>query len=121
MERSVRLKNTTSEDNYALLAIRIMNIFKKNDHSLGDLIRQFSQDRRIKPHLYEKKVEAAWAEIMGPWIKKETSAIKLHDNKLILSISSAALRQELHYSRDQIKNRINEFLGEDYISEVIVR
>ena len=98
-----------------------MNSFKKNDHSLGDLVRQFSQDRRIKPHLYEKKVETAWSEIMGTWIKKETTAIKVRDKKLILSITSAALRQELHYSRDQIKDRINEFLGEIYINEVIVR
>jgi len=98
-----------------------MNSFKKNDHSIGDLVRQFSEDRRMKPHLYEKKVEAAWSEIMGTWIKKETSAIKLRDQKLILSISSAALRQELHYSREQIKDRINEFLGESYINEVIVR
>ena len=98
-----------------------MNSFKKNDHSIGDLVRQFSEDRRMKPHLYEKKVEAAWSEIMGTWIKKATSAIKLRDQKLILSISSAALRQELHYSREQIKDRINEFLGESYINEVIVR
>ena len=98
-----------------------MSTFKKNDHTLGDLVRKFSEDRRIKPHLYEKKVESAWSEIMGPWIKKETSAIKLRDKQLILSITSAALRQELHYSREQIKDRINEFLGEEYIREVIVR
>ncbi len=98
-----------------------MNTYKKNDHSLGDLVRKFSEDRRIKPHLFEKKVETAWSEIMGPWIKKETSAIKLRDKQLILSITSAALRQELHYSREQIKDRINKFLGEDYIREVIVR
>ncbi len=98
-----------------------MNSFKKNDHSLGDLVRQFSENRRIKPHLYQKKVEAAWAEIMGAWIKKETVAIKVRDKKLVLSISSAALRQELHYSREQIKDRINAFLKEDYIREVIVR
>ena len=68
--------NTTSADNFALLAFWIMNTYKKNDHSLGDLVRKFSEDRRIKPHLYEKKVESAWSEIMGPWIKKETSVIK---------------------------------------------
>ncbi len=98
-----------------------MNAFKKNDHSLGDLVRQFSMDRRIKPHLFEKKVESAWSEIMGKWIHKETTSIKLRDHKLTLSITSAALRQELHYSREQIKNRLNEFLGEDYIREVLVR
>jgi hypothetical protein len=98
-----------------------MNSFKKNDHSLGDLVKQFSNDRRIKPHLYEKRIASAWVEIMGNWINKETTAIKVRDKNLVLSISSAALRQELHYSRVQIKDRINAFLKEDYIREVIVR
>ena len=94
---------------------------KRNDYKLGDLVKQFANSDKIKPGLYQRKVEQAWGEIMGPWIKKETAAINIKDGRLTLTIHSAALRQELHYSREQIRERMNEFLGEDYIQSVHVR
>ena len=94
---------------------------KKNENNIGDLIRQFSQEKRIKDGLTRKKVESAWAEIMGQFISNETESIRLDKGVLRLKITSASLRQELHYSRDQIRVKLNEHLGESYIMEVIVR
>jgi len=94
---------------------------KKNENNIGDLLKQFSQEKRIKDGLTRKKVEAAWAEIMGPFISNETENIRLDKGVLRLKITSASLRQELHFSRDQIQEKLNEFLGETYVMEVIVR
>ena len=98
-----------------------IGIMKKNENKIGDLIRQFSQDKRIKAGLLRKRVESGWSELMGPYIGNETESIKLDNGVLQLRITSASLRQELHYSSDQIRDRLNEFLGEDYIREVIVK
>ena len=93
----------------------------KSENSLGDLLNQFSEQKKIKTGLNQKKVESAWTEIMGTWISNETTEIKLRGKCLFLSIQSASLRQELHYSQGQILDRLNEFLGERVIEEVVVR
>ena len=94
---------------------------KKNDHPLSELVQQFAQSDKIKPDLYRKKIEHAWLEIMGRWVNQETRSIRLREGKLTLEIQSGALRQELHFARDKIKEKINEFLEEDYITSVVVR
>ena len=98
-----------------------MKQMKKNENSLGDLIRAFSENKKIKSGLVRKRVETAWSELMGQYISNETEAIRLDQGVLTLRITSASLRQELHYSRDQIIEKLNEHLGEPYIREVVVR
>ena len=75
---------------------------KKNENTIGELIHIFSQKKKIKSGLLRKQVESAWEELMGQYISNETEAIKLDQGVLTLRITSASLRQELHYSRDQI-------------------
>lgn len=79
------------------------------------------QDRKIKPRLFQKKIEQGWKDIMGPWIARETRAIRVHGGHLTIEIESAALKQELHYSREKIQERVNELLGEEYIKDVTIR
>jgi hypothetical protein len=40
---------------------------------------------------------------------------------LTIKIASSALREELDYMREQIREKINGLVGEDYIREVVIR
>lgn len=88
---------------------------------LGDILRNMQQDPRYKAKLLQKKIENGWLEIMGKWISRETRSIRVADGRLTLKIASAPLREELTFMKDQIRDKINTLLGEDYITEVIVR
>ena len=77
-------------------------------------------DPRYKPKLYQKQIENAWQDVMGVWINRETRSIRIRDGKLTIRIASSALREELSFYREQIRQKINELLGEEYIHEVIV-
>lgn len=94
---------------------------RKNDQKLGDIIGALVRDPKLKPKLYQKKIEQTWQDMMGVWITQETRSIRVKDGKLTLKIGSSALREELHFMRDTIKEKINGMLGEDFIKEVIVR
>jgi predicted nucleic acid-binding Zn ribbon protein len=91
---------------------------QKNDKKIGELVEMFVQSGRIKPKLFEKKIENAWMELMGRSINRYTRSITLREQILRVKIDSAPLRQELHYARDKIKEKLNEFLREEYIQEV---
>ena len=88
---------------------------------MSELLQVFVQDRRYKLHLFEKKIEQGWKEMMGPWIYRETRAIHIKRDTLIIEIEAAALKQELHFAREKIREKVNEILGEEYIQQVIIR
>lgn len=94
---------------------------RRNDQKIGEILGSLVQDPKFKPKLYQKKIEQTWQEMMGIWINRETRSIRVKDGVLTIKISSAALREELHFMREKIKEKINGFLGEEYIREVIVK
>ena len=58
---------------------------------------------------------------MGPTISGFTKDIKLVRKVLYLTIESAALKQEMSYAKEKIKNIMNAELGEEYIQKVVIR
>ena len=93
-------------------------MFSKNDYSLSELVRQFVQSDRYKPKLYQRRIEKAWGEMMGKMTMRYTKSLKIRGKVLYVKIESASLRQELHYAQNQIKTKLNELLGEEYLEEV---
>lgn len=73
---------------------------------------------KIKHKLYEYRIRAHWAELMGPSIARYTSKMEVYDGVLTIYLNSAPLRNELAYAKDKIIKTINEHLGERYIKEV---
>lgn len=94
---------------------------KTNEQSVKEVLSELLESYRLKSKLDETRVRDIWAQVMGQVIAGYTTEIKLRRHKLFVSISSAALRQELSYGRDKIMRNMNEALGEDIINEVEVR
>ena len=94
---------------------------QSNDHTLSELLKLFSANPKLKPKLYQKKIEAAWLEVAGRWINNETQSIRLNGTVLTIYVESPALRQELHFSKDKILKRVNETIGEEYVKSVVIK
>ena len=57
---------------------------------------------------------------MGPGIRKYTAAVYVRHYKLFININAAALRQEIAFSKDKIKQLINDELDHEFIKEVVI-
>ena len=95
-----------------------MQPLKKNDSSLSDLLKQFQKQEKIKPAMYQKRLETLWAEIMGVAINRNTRSLRVRDRKLYITVTSASLKQELHFTKPEMLKRFNEILEEDYLLEI---
>lgn len=96
--------------------------FKKyNDQPISEVLKELIAKNNWKSKLYHNKVKEIWVLNMGNTINSYTKEIKLRGKKLFISIASAPLRQELTYSKTKIIDLINEELGEEYITDVIIR
>jgi predicted nucleic acid-binding Zn ribbon protein len=91
-----------------------------NNRPLKEWLQVFAQSPQLRSKLYQTRVEKMWAELMGPVISGYTTRIKLDERVLLLFINSSSLKSELTIMRENIRTRINERLGEDYITEVKV-
>ena len=86
-----------------------------------DLATKLISKPLMDSRLTQTKIISLWTSIMGPTISRYTRDIKVtRKGKLLLTIESASLRQELSMGKDKIKKVLNEELGEEYIKEVVI-
>ena len=88
---------------------------------LGDALKQFVQGSRLKNGIQSAQIEAVWLEIMGITIAKYTDKIYIFNQKLFIQTSVGPLKNELGFQKNQIIERVNEKMGENTVTEVIIK
>lgn len=94
---------------------------KADDQPLKEVLEKMLEVYKLKGKLNQSRVKSLWADMMGPSIVKHTTAIKILRNKLYVDIDSAPLRQELAFGRAKILEMLNKELGEEFLTDVIIR
>ncbi len=84
-------------------------------------MKQFLDKSRLKNGVRAVQINDIWEKIMGKTIAKHTDKIEIIQRTLFISTSVAPLKQELHYQREKIIERINESLRENAIDKIIIR
>ncbi|MES2621804.1 MAG: DUF721 domain-containing protein [Bacteroidota bacterium] len=92
----------------------------KNSVTIKQALEMMVSDLKIKGKLDESRIRDVWANVMGKPIAKYTTKISLTKSKLYVQVNSAALKQELNYSRDKIKEVLNKELNDSVVNEVII-
>lgn len=82
---------------------------------IGKVLEELLQIYRLKSRVNEVNLVQEWEKIVGPLIAKKTEKIILKNGILHLTISSAPLKQELQYSKDQILQLIDDRFGKGYV------
>ncbi len=95
---------------------------RQNDpFKIDDLMKSFVKENRLEKGLDKVNVEAAWADMMGNGVNNYTNSVKLHKDTLYVELSSSVLREELSYGKDKIISMLNESLGKNLITKLILR
>ncbi|MCF4101365.1 DUF721 domain-containing protein [Gillisia sp. M10.2A] len=96
---------------------------KRNNENmkLSDALQDFVSKNKLQKGLDKVNARDVWNEQMGPAIEKYTSAIKLDGTTLYVQLSSSVLREELSYGKEKIVTLLNEALGKELITKLILR
>lgn len=89
--------------------------------SMGDALKQFLKGSKLKTGVQALQIEDAWEKIMGKTIAKYTDKIEIFNQTLFISSSVGPLKNELHYQKEKIIQRVNEALGDKVIKEVVIK
>jgi hypothetical protein len=91
------------------------------EFKLGDALKQFVQNSKLKNGIRAAQIEEVWFELMGNTIAKYTDKIYIFDQKLFIETSVGPLKNELGFQKQQIIERVNEKMGEKIITDVIIK
>ena len=95
---------------------------RHNDHqSISDVLKDFVDTNKLQKGINQVEVEDVWKRVMGPAISKYTTEIKLQRETLYVQLSSSVLREELSYGVSKIAKNINEELGKQLVTKVVLR
>jgi predicted nucleic acid-binding Zn ribbon protein len=94
---------------------------KSNLIKLGDAIDQLFKDAKLDVKISRFSVKNSWKEIVGEVISKNTSGIFYNDKVIFVTLSSAALKHELSFRKQEIVDNINRFCGYKLVEDIVIK
>lgn len=93
-----------------------------NDNNpIGDVLKEIIRTNNLQKGMDGINVRDAWKNLMGPGISNYTGEVMLRGTVLYVQLTSAVLREELSYGREKIIRMINQEMGRDVVTDVVLR
>lgn len=95
---------------------------RQNEHQhLSEALQGFIRANKLEKGIDKVDAKKAWAALMGNGVNNYTTAVELKNDTLYVSLSSSVLRQELSYGKTKIIKMLNEELGKELITKLVLR
>ena len=92
-----------------------------SEYSMGDAIKKFLEQSRLKGDMQAFQIEDAWEKIMGKTVARYTDKLQVINYTLFITTQVAPLKQELIFQKEKIIQRVNEALGQRIINKIVVQ
>ncbi|MEK9516602.1 MAG: DUF721 domain-containing protein [Flavobacteriaceae bacterium] len=94
---------------------------KFEPQSIGKVLDEIVQSKPLKTGITHVRINELWHELMGTHMTHYTEKILLKGNTLFVSLNNAALREELNYGKEKIREIMNEQLGGEVLKKIVLR
>jgi predicted nucleic acid-binding Zn ribbon protein len=94
---------------------------KSNQQTLGEVIQDFLRESGWQQKLDEVKIITEWDKVLGPTLAKYTEEVFINNKQLHIRLKSATLRQELSYQKSELVKQLNDAVGKEVITDVILK
>ena len=94
---------------------------KFEPQSLCKVLDEIVHSKALKTGITNARINELWYELMGKHMTHYTEKVLLKGNTLFVSINNAALREELNYGKEKIREMMNEQLGGEVLKKIVLR
>ena len=94
---------------------------KGNEQSLGEVIQDYLRESGWQQKLDEIKIITEWDKVLGPTLAKYTDKVFIKNKQLHIRLKSATLRQELSYQKSDLVKQLNDSVGKEVITEIVLK
>ena len=92
-----------------------------NTNNIGDLIKVFLKKRGLNEKMVELDISENWEQLAGKMVAQHTESVKLNNKTLTLRLNSAALRHTLSFSKTEFIQKLNQGLGKEMVTEIVLK
>lgn len=83
-------------------------------------MQSFIKENNLSKGMQKLKIEEVWENIMGSGVSAYTEGVQLQNKTLVVKLSSSVLREELSYGKEKIIKMINQEMGEELVSRLML-
>ncbi|MCM4168990.1 hypothetical protein KCTC52924_00246 [Arenibacter antarcticus] len=94
---------------------------KNTNLNMGEALKEFISENRLQKGMDRVNAREAWKQMMGNGVNNYTTAIELRNDTLFVSLSSSVLREELSHGKSKIIKMLNEEMGRNLITKIVLR
>jgi len=93
---------------------------KREANSMKDLMQSFIKENNLTKGMQKLQIEEVWGQLMGAGVVSYTEHVELQNKTLIIKLTSSVLREELSYGKEKIIQMINQEMGEELVSRLLL-
>lgn len=86
----------------------------------GEVLEALVARMEFRDRLRDYAVFPIFEEEVGPEIARRTEPLRIEDGKLFVAVESSAWMQELHFLKDEIRERLNRRVGAPVVREIFL-
>lgn len=90
-------------------------------YSVSEAIQKMLNESHWKYRYQLTKLREDWEKLMGKMVAKHTTDLMIRDHVLYIYTDVAALKNELSYNKGLLIAKLNQYLGEQFIQDIVVR
>jgi predicted nucleic acid-binding Zn ribbon protein len=94
---------------------------RKEIQKIDSLLEQFVKAHKLERGLAEYRLMKSWKDLLGITISKKTKSMYIKNRKLIVTLHSSVVRNELAMIKDTLISKLNEAAGMNVIDDVILK
>jgi predicted nucleic acid-binding Zn ribbon protein len=94
---------------------------QSNEKPLKAVIESMLEAYQLKAKINEVRIINEWEKAVGPIVSQNTEKLYVRRGKLYVYLTSSVIKNELVFARQQIIQRLNEAIGEEVITELVVK
>jgi len=94
---------------------------RTDSEQVGGVILQYLREFGLETPLNEHRLLQAWDKVLGPAVSRYTKELRIYNQALFVTITSAALRNELMMRRTELVSRLNAEAGAQVITQIVLR
>jgi len=88
-----------------------IRIHRKEAVSMDELVKQYIRSMKLAAGLNTQRIFAAWDACSGA--REFTLRRFFRDGKLYITLSSSVVRNQLHFQKEDLVEKMNRFLSND--------
>ena len=93
-------------------------MFKRREQLISSLVMRNLRVMGLETPLLQKRLVEAWPVVAGEAINRYTTSVNIANQTLFVHLSLPALRADLSMRRQELVQRLNNYVGAQIIADI---